>query len=126
MGWPPAAGEFLPHAGDAVGVERKLVMYSLNQAHDRGGPKARGIELILGITVEWIGHLEAESRSGIRHHRISSVRKNSAHGWNCVVEFHIRRVGSYSERTVNLRTVWELTRPGLPPRLISAFPRPKG
>ena len=51
MGWPPRAGELLTRAEEASGVREKLSGYSLNTSHEDGGPKARGFELILGITI---------------------------------------------------------------------------
>ena len=45
---PPAVGELLPRAADAFGLRYKLETYSLDPTHKRGGPKARGFELILG------------------------------------------------------------------------------
>lgn len=65
MTWPPKAGEPLPWAAEAIGVRRKLVGYSLNSTHEDGGPKARGFELILGITVDDVDHLESAIRIGI-------------------------------------------------------------
>lgn len=46
-------------------MREKLVGYSLNADHKDGGPKARGFERILGITVVHVQHLETAIRSGI-------------------------------------------------------------
>jgi hypothetical protein len=62
--WPPKAGELLPRGAEAIGVRGKLVGYSLNPAHKRGGSKARGFERILGITIEDLGYLEAAVQAG--------------------------------------------------------------
>ena len=115
----------LPHAEEAIGVQDKLVGYSLNESHGRGGPKARGFALILGITVESIDYLSAAIYTGIRQHPIKAVATKKPYGFHCVVEIPLHGVGSYSHRVATLRTVWELGGPLRPPRLISAFPRPR-
>jgi len=123
MGWPPQVGELLPQAEEAFGVREKLAAYCLNADHGRGGPKARGFAVILGITLDEIEYLEAQIRRGIQQHPIKAVKSNPPYGWKCVVEFPLQGVGSYSERTANLRTVWELSTPFIPPRLVNAFPK---
>jgi hypothetical protein len=123
MGWPPRVGELLPRAEEAYGIREKLAKYSLDPAHERGGPKAHGFAVILGITIESVDYVEAQIRLEIQRHPIQAVADNRPYGWSCLVEFPIQGVGSYSERVANLRTVWELTGPLLPPRLISAFPK---
>ena len=85
MHWPPKAGELLPRAAEVVGVREKLADYSLNPAHREGGPKARGFERILGITVEDLSYLEAAVQAGILSVPVSSVRYNLPYGFNCVV-----------------------------------------
>lgn len=124
MSRPPKIGELLPRAAEATGVREKLAGYSLDPANEFGGPKARGFELILGITPVHLDHLEAEIRAGIRKAPISSVRDNTPHGFNCVVELPVRGVGDKRERVINVRTVWELTDEDAAPRLITAYPRP--
>jgi hypothetical protein len=57
MAWPPKVGQVLPRAENAFGVREKLADYSLNRDHKDGGPKARGFELILGITISDLEHL---------------------------------------------------------------------
>jgi hypothetical protein len=56
----PAVGEVLPRGAEAFGVRYKLATYSLDITNDDGGPKARGFELILGITIDAIDYLEAQ------------------------------------------------------------------
>jgi hypothetical protein len=123
MGWPPQVGGLLPRAEEAIGVRYKLTTYSLDKNHEFGGPKARGFALILGITLADIDYLEAEIHLGIRRHPITSLVDNRPYGLNCVVEFPLRGVGSYSDREANLRTVWEMAGPFHPPRMINAFPK---
>lgn len=66
-------------------------------------------------------HLEALIHLGIQRHPIKAIVDNEPYGFNCVVEFPIQGLGSYSGRRANLRTVWELVDQLLPPRMISAF-----
>jgi len=78
---------------------------------------------MLGITIESIDYLEDEIRLGIRQHPVKAVTDNRPYGWKCVVEFPVVGYGSYSDRVADVRTVWELAAPLLPPRLINAIPR---
>jgi len=123
MGWPPQVGEFLPRASEAYGVREKLAQYCLNPEHPVGGPKAAGFALILGITLDSIDHLATEIREGVQRQPVAIVTDNEPYGVKCVVDIPIAGIGSYSGRTVKVRTVWELAAPPLPPRLISAFPK---
>jgi hypothetical protein len=50
----------LPRAGDGFGLRVKLATYSLELTHEKGGPKARSFEQILGITIDAIDYLEAQ------------------------------------------------------------------
>jgi len=124
MSWPPKIGEPLPRAAQATGVREKLADYSLNPESEDGSPKAHGFALILGITIDHLDHLESEIRAGILTAAVKSLRENAIGRINCVVELPVRGVGEKSERTVNVRTVWELADEGSAPRLVSAFPKP--
>lgn len=124
MDWPPKVGELLPRAGEAFGVRTKLTDYSLEPRHLTGGPKARGFELMLGITVEAIDYVEAEIYAGILTTPISSVRANPPFGTTCIVELPLRGLASRRHRIVNLRTVWLVADPVTAPRLTSAFLKP--
>jgi hypothetical protein len=101
----------------------KLSTYSLNDGHAFGGPKARGFEAILGISIEAVDYLEAELRTGILNTPISSIRNNQPHGLNCVVEVPIRGLGDKDVRVVPVRTIWEITGRDARPRLVNAFPK---
>jgi hypothetical protein len=114
MAWPPRPGELLPRPEGAYEIREKLATYSLDPSHERGGPKARGFALILGITINSIDYLEAHIRVGIQRYPITVVVDNRPHGWSCVVEFPIRGVGRYSQREASLRTIWELAAPTVP------------
>jgi hypothetical protein len=121
MGWPPQVGELLPRGEQAFGVREKLASYSLNLDHHAGGPKARGFAVILGITLETIDYLEVEIRLAVLRRPIAAVVDNGPYGWKCVIDFPLEGIGSYSGRVAKVRTVWELTSPDHPPRLVNAF-----
>jgi hypothetical protein len=121
--WPPVVGELLPDPDQAIGVRRKLAGYSLNLDNEVGGPKARGFERILGITIEHIDYLEGAIYAGILLVPVSSVRE-TPYGINCVVMVPLRGRGPKSGRVVNLRTAWQLAYHGAAPRLASAYLKP--
>jgi uncharacterized protein DUF6883 len=124
MDWPPKIGVPLPRAAEALGVREKLVGYSLDIAHEQGGPKARGFERILGITIKEIDHLEAEIRTGILTAPVEAVRDRPPYGIHCEVRVAIRGLGDKRERIVGATTGWELAFPGAAPRLTTAYLRP--
>ena len=124
MGWPPKTDEALPRAGEAFGIQEKLLSYSLDATHEKGGPKARGFERILGITREDVEHLEEAIIAGIETESIDAVRDNAPHGVNCVIDVPVRGLGDKEDRLVNVRTVWELTGEDAAPRLVSAYVKP--
>jgi hypothetical protein len=121
---PPAVGELLPRATEVFGVHYKLATYSLDTTHEVGGPKAKGFELILGITIGDIDHLATQITAGVLHTPIGFIRDNPPHGINCVVELPIQGSGAHSRRVANVRTAWIISTPGDPPRLVSAYIKP--
>lgn len=121
---PPRVGEVLPRAGEAFGVREKLAGYSLDVTHQEGGPKARGFELILGITIEAIDYLQAQILIRILERPVNEVRDNPPHGINCVVDVQVRGIGAKADRVATVRTVWIISAPGDPPRLVTAIPKP--
>jgi len=125
MAWPPQVGELLPRTEQAEGLREKLIGYSLNASHKRGGTKALGFSSMLGITIAEVDYLETVIRRGIRAAPIIAVRPNPPYGVKCLVEFPLRGLGARSHRTVNLRTVWQFASPASPPRLLTAFPKPR-
>lgn len=120
----PAVGELLPRAAEASGVRYKLDTYSLNTASEMGAPKARGFDLILGITIEAIGYLEGQIMARVLDTPIREVRDNTPYGLKCTVDMPISGIGAKADRAINVRTVWALDSPGAPPRLVSAYPKP--
>lgn len=124
MTWPPKIGEPLPRAEEAIGVRKKLLDYSLDVTHEHGGPKARGFERILGITIDDVDYVEDSIRTGILATPIRSIRDNAPYGVNCVVEFPLQGVGERSMRMIDLRTTWILVDAVAQPRLLTAYLRP--
>ncbi len=121
---PPAVGEPLPRGAKAFGVRRKLETYSLDPAHKYGGPKARGFELILGITIDAIDYLEAQILTRVLDTPVSDIRDNPPYGTNYIIDMKIGDIGAKAHRITNVRTVWTFDHPGAPPRLVTAIPRP--
>lgn len=121
---PPVEGELLPRAAEAFGVRIKLETYSLDLAHEKGGPKARGFERILGITLDEIGYLEGAIYTGIVLVPVSEVRDNAPWGIKCAVDVPVRGIGAKADRVITVRTVWQFDEPGAPPRLVTAIPKP--
>ncbi len=124
MTWPPKVGEPLPRSAEAIGVRRKLSTYSLDPAHKSGGPKARGFEKILGITIRDIGYLEGAIQTGILMAPLSGVRIRPPYGVHCEVRVPVRGLGAKAGRVIEVRTAWELTDADAAPRLVTAFLRP--
>jgi hypothetical protein len=121
---PPVVGDLLPRAADAIGVRYKLETYSLDVNHKQGGPKARGFERILGITIEDIDYLEAMILDGAQTTPIRSISDNPPHGVNCVLDMPIHGLRDKRDRVLTARTVWEIADTNTPPRLVSAYPNP--
>jgi hypothetical protein len=114
--------QLLPRASEAFGVHIKLQTYSLDVNHKKGGPKARGFEKILGITIEDIDYLEGAIYTGVLLVPVSEVRDNEPWGIKCVVEIPVRGRGEKAGRLVDVTTSWELRTSDAAPRLVTAFP----
>jgi hypothetical protein len=121
--WPPQVGQLLPRATEAFGLRYKLETYSLDPTHKRGGPKARGFDLILGITIDAIEYLETQILARILDTPIREVRDNAPYGIKCTIDIQVPGIGVKADRVANVRTVWAFDRPGAPPRLVNAFPK---
>ncbi len=104
-------------------MRSKLATYSLDVTNDDGAPKARGFELILGITIDAIDYLEVQILARILDTPISEIRDNPPHGVNCVVDIQVRGIGAKADRVAPVRTGWIISTPGDPPRLVTAFPK---
>jgi len=118
---PPAVGELLPRAAEAFGVRDKLERYSLDVTHKDGGPKARGFEVILGITIEDIDYLEGAIQTGILLIPVAEVRDNQPWGIKCAVIVPVRGLDKKNGRVVDIVTVWQFDEPHAPPRLVTAY-----
>jgi hypothetical protein len=105
-------------------VRHKLITYSLNPGNEVGGDKARGFATILGIECDNIEYLEGAIQTGIMVTAIDTVRDNFPYGINCMIALPIRGLGKKNGRIIDARTVWEIPRRGVPPRLVSAYLRP--
>jgi hypothetical protein len=114
----------LPRAAEAFGVRYKLETYSLDVTNEVGAPKARGFDLILGITIDAIEHLEAQILARVLDTPVSDVRNNPPYGIRCTVDMPIRGIGVKADRVVRVRTAWEIAESGDPPRLVTAYPKP--
>jgi uncharacterized protein DUF6883 len=91
--------------------------------HWKGGPKARGFELILGITLNEIEYLASRIEAGVLDIAISDVRNNSPYGFTCEVLVPVNGFGTHSGRVVVVTTAWELTDARALPRLVNAYIR---
>jgi hypothetical protein len=120
----PTEGELLPRAAEVFGVRRKLATYSLNITNKVGAPKARGFELILGITIEAIDYLEAQILARVLETPIAEVRDNPPHGIHYIVNIQVPGIGAKANRIESVRTVWIISTPGDPPRLVTAYIKP--
>jgi hypothetical protein len=118
------AGELLPRAADAFGVRVKLETYSLDPDHESGAPKARGFQLILGITIDAIDYLEAQILARVLDTPVSDTRDSLPYGVKYTVDMPIRGIGAKADHLANVRTVWLISTAGDPPRLVSAYPKP--
>jgi hypothetical protein len=116
-----AEGELIDRASEGFGVRVKLETYSLDVNHKDGGPKARGFEQILVITLEHVDYLDGAIYTGIQLVPVSEVIDNAPWGIKCVVMIPVRGLGEKSGRIVDVRTVWQFDEPGAPPRLVSAY-----
>jgi hypothetical protein len=121
MSWPPVAGELLPRRELAFGLLDKLTRYALDVTHENGMHKARGFELILGITIEDVEYLADSIEAGILEIAVSEVRENEPYGFNCVVDVPVRGLRAKRDRLVDVRTSWQVLDPDASPRLVTAY-----
>lgn len=121
---PPDGDGLIPRATDAFGLRIKLATYSLDVTNKDGAPKARGFEMILGITIDAIDYLEAQILARLLDTPVTTIRDNQPHGINYVVDIQVRGIGAKADRVATVRTVWIISDPGDPPRLVTALPKP--
>jgi uncharacterized protein len=118
---PSDQGGLVPRAADAFGLRIKLETYSLDVTHPSGGPKARGFERILGITIDAIEYLEAQILARLLDTPVTKIRDNPPHGVNYVVDIQVRGIGAKADRVITVRII---SAPGDAPRLVTALPKP--
>jgi hypothetical protein len=121
MWWPPRVGEPLPRAAEAVGVWRKLAMYSLAMGHEDGGPKAYLFEQLLGITLADVHHLEAEIMRELPRRPVTRAWVKADGAVGCGVLVPVRGVHLHHARVMPVTTGWELRYVGDRPRLVTAY-----
>jgi hypothetical protein len=121
---PPTVGELLPRAAEAFGVRYKLETYSLDLTNKVGGPKAKGFQVILGITLDDIDYLAAKILADVLNAPITEIRDNAPYGVNCVVAIPIRGLGARTDRVIAVLTAWQIIEPGDAPRLVTAYIKP--
>lgn len=80
--------------------------------------------MILGITLDSVGHLEAEILRGVLTSPIVAVRRTHPFGITCVVDCPVRGVGALEARVVPVRTAWIFLDSASAPRLTSAYLKP--
>lgn len=88
--------------------------------HKWDGPKARGFERILGITIADIDYLEGAICTGVLLVPVRSVEENPPHGISCVVSMPVHGRGEKTHRVVDVTTAWLLGDADIPPRLVSS------
>jgi hypothetical protein len=126
MPWPPQVGELLPRCDEPEGIKERLRDYSLEADHERGGPKAKGFRVILGVDSASIDYLDERIGDGINSTAIALVEPREASAAFCLVVFRIAGPERYSHRTAWLRTGWIFSGPAERPRLVTAYLRPEG
>jgi hypothetical protein len=119
--WPPIVGDRLPRAAEAFGITEKLVTYSLNIDHVDGGPKAKGFEQILGITLADVDYLANVLRDEVPNGVITNVRKSALFGVTCGVRVPVRGLREKGDRVVSVTTGWQFRHADDRPRLVTAY-----
>jgi len=123
VSWPPTIGEPLPRNALVANVRYKLTTYSLNMHHSAGGPKARGFEEILSITLADVDHLIEAIETGVRTSPVKAVRGNAPYGILCEVQIPVRGLRTHAQRVVAVTTAWQLSGSAAIPRLVNAYIR---
>jgi hypothetical protein len=121
VSWPPTVGDRLPRAAEAYGITEKLMTYSLNLDHRRGGPKARGFQQILGIVLADVDYLAHILRTGIISASITDIRDAPESTFVCEIRVPVAGLRERSERVASVKTGWHLRHAGDRPRLVTAY-----
>jgi hypothetical protein len=107
----------LPNASRAVVEEEKIVGYLLNLQHRFGASKARFFAQFGFRQVDWTILADALREHG-RQHEVSKV-KETGYGPRYEVEGEL---SCPDGRRPRVRTVWQMDKRHLAPRLITAYP----
>jgi len=110
----------LPNASNARVEREKIIGYLLNSSHPYGGSKA-GFFARFGFTIEAWELLAECLRNQGSNHPISSVAE-TVFGPRYALDGEIL---SPDGRNPFIRTVWQMDRGELAPRLITAYPIPE-
>jgi hypothetical protein len=119
--WPPIVGDRLPRAAEAFGITEKLVTYSLNLDHPSGGPKAKGFQQILGITLADVDHLAHALSTGVLTAAITEVRVSPSATFTCGVRVPVAGLRERSAHVISVKTGWHLRHADDRPRLVTAY-----
>ena len=119
----PRVGALLPRAVDSFGIDEKLRGYVLRPDHERGATKASGFADVLALTIDDANYLARCIKREVLHQPIVLIRDNAPYGVNCVVDVQINGLRRMKGRSACVRTVWEISKPGMSPRLVSAYLR---
>jgi hypothetical protein len=119
--WPPIVGDRLPRAAEAYGITEKLVTYSLNIDHRSGGPKAKGFQQILGITLADVDHLAHALTMGVLTATITEVRVSPSAAFTCGVLMPVAGLRQRRTRVISVKTGWHLRHADDRPRLVTAY-----
>ena len=107
----------LPNAENAVVEQEKITEYLLNYAHRYGASKARFFGAFVCRADQWWTFAEA-LREQVRNHDVTKVRE-TGFGPRYEVEGTLLTPDG---RRPRVRTVWQLDRGAVAPRLITAYP----
>jgi hypothetical protein len=121
VSWPPTVGDRLPRAAEAYGITEKLVTYSLNLDHSSGGPKAKGFQQVLGITLADVDHLAHALTTGVLIATITEVRVSPSATFTCGVLVPVVGLHERSTRVISVKTGWHLRHADDRPRLVTAY-----
>jgi hypothetical protein len=107
----------LPNATDALVEREKIADYLLNPAHRYGASKARFFNEFGFHLEDWKILAEALREHG-RTHDVANVHE-TGYGPRYVVEGELN---SPIGRRPRVRTIWQMDKGAVAPRLISAYP----
>jgi hypothetical protein len=107
----------LPNTDKLIVEREKIVDYLLNSAHRYGASKARFFMEFGFRVAEWERLAEALREHG-RTHEVARVSE-TGFGPRYVVEGDLNTPGG---RRPRVRTVWQMDKGAVAPRLISAYP----